>query len=443
MPSTRVAKSRAANLRGGRGGRQAQRSNRNSQPPTLSPPSTRTTRSQASRGQNQPDGNLTAHVPDDSNGAQEPELQPQHNAHPGVANLDEIRQRHAILQASGTIQVPATPASSQETLRAQPHSQQNLAVIRERHQALKAQQDQDEANRLLAEIAAMEAKNGQYPALQYPGVTVPGTQLQPPNTSFLTGRMPAFHDGMEPRFIPLARRFPTINVEYFRQIADNKFLPENIVKLSTERAQAVKHHVKFMQLSDDQLQFGEYNAKEEDTKFPLALLRQFHIYSQILLAVVLPHLTGPLGTALATYQERLMGLLIKCTFDSVRLFHFAFHRGCIIDGIDQPSTWNTVDSSLESEFLRYKTTHSSFGSVLKETYGSSRAQTSSASRWNGGTGPDQSKGSREEVCLKWNFGKECHNCKYKHVCRDCGGNHTVTNCHSSSNPNSLPLNRRA
>lgn len=129
--------------------------------------------------------------------------------------------------------------------------------------------------------------------------------------------MPAFHDGMEPRFIPLARCFSTINIEYFLQIADNKFLPENIIKLSTERAQAIKHHVKFMQLSDDQLQFDEYNSKEKDTKFPLALLRPFHIYSQILLVVVLPHLTGLLGTSLATYQERLMRLLIKCTFDLV------------------------------------------------------------------------------------------------------------------------------
>lgn len=187
---------------------------------------------------------------------------------------------------------------------------------------------------------------------------------------------------------------------YFRQIADNKFLPENIVKLSTERAQAVKHHIKFMQLSNDQLQFGEYNAKEEDIKFPLALLRQFHIYSQILLAVVLPHLAGPLGTALATYQERLMGLLIKCTLDLVRLFYFVFRRGCIIDGIDQPRTWNTVDSSLESEFQRYKVAHSTYSSPSKEVYGSSQAQTLSSACWNGGSTSEQHKTPREEVCLK-------------------------------------------
>lgn len=93
-----------------------------------------------------------------------------------------------------------------------------------------------------------------------------------------------------------------------------------------------------MQLSDNQLQFGKYNAKEENIKFLLALFRQFLIYSQILLAVVLPHLAGPLGTAPTTYQQRLMRLLIKCIFDSIWLFYFAFNPGYIIDGIDQSGT---------------------------------------------------------------------------------------------------------
>lgn len=84
--------------------------------------------------------------------------------------------------------------------------------------------------------------------------------------------MPAFDDGMEPYNILLACCFLTINIEYFWQIADNKFLLKNIVKLNIKRAQTVKHHVKFMQLLDDQLQFGKYNTKKEDIKFALTFL---------------------------------------------------------------------------------------------------------------------------------------------------------------------------
>ena len=68
--------------------------------------------------------------------------------------------------------------------RAHPNSVQNLAKIRGRHQALNPQQDQEAANRLLAETAAMEARNGSYPALQYPGMGVYGSHMQAPNASF-------------------------------------------------------------------------------------------------------------------------------------------------------------------------------------------------------------------------------------------------------------------
>ena len=92
------------------------------------------------------------------------------------------------------------------------------------------------------------------------------------------------------------------------------FFLRNIVQLSIKRTQAIKHHIKFIQLFDNQLQFSKYNAEEEDIKFYLALPRQFHIYGQILLAVALPRLAGSLKIALATYQEHVMGLLIKYTF---------------------------------------------------------------------------------------------------------------------------------
>lgn len=99
---------------------------------------------------------------------------------------------------------------------------------------------------------------------------------------------------------------------------------------------------------------------EAETKLPLALCRQFHIYYQILLATVIQDLSPDLQIAVAFYQERLMGLLMKCTFESVKHFHFAFHLGRIIDGIDQPAPWTTIDASLENQVLRYKSTLATF-----------------------------------------------------------------------------------
>lgn len=88
-----------------------------------------------------------------------------------------------------------------------------------------------------------------------------------------------------------------------------------------------------MKVSEDQLQVGkrQNDALESETKFPMILCRQLHIYSQILLATVNPE---RLQVGLAFYQKRLIGHLITCTSELVRLFHFAFRRGCIIDGMD-------------------------------------------------------------------------------------------------------------
>lgn len=73
---------------------------------------------------------------------------------------------------------------------------------------------------------------------------------------------------------------------------------------------------------------------------------------------------------------------------------------------NQPGTWNIVDSSPESEFLRYKITHSTY-STSKEGYGNFQAQKSpSSARCNGGGISEQHRAPREEVCLKWNFGNK-------------------------------------
>lgn len=106
---------------------------------------------------------------------------------------------------------------------------------------------------MLVEIVTIEARNNSYPALQYPGIVVFSSQIQVPNALFLTSCMLVFHNSMEPCFIFLICYFLTINIKYFWQITDSKFLPENIVKLSMERAQVVKNYIKFMQLSNDQL----------------------------------------------------------------------------------------------------------------------------------------------------------------------------------------------
>lgn len=93
------------------------------------------------------------------------------------------------------------------------------------------------------------------------------SHIQALNALFLTSCMPVFHNSIKPCFIPLAFYFSTINIKYFLQIANNKFLFKKIVKLNTKCAQTVKYYIKFIQLSINQLQFDKYNAKEKNINF--------------------------------------------------------------------------------------------------------------------------------------------------------------------------------
>lgn len=68
-----------------------------------------TTRLQAFQGQNQSSENIAVEILDNNNRVQDLKLQPQHNPHPGIANLDKIWQQHVVLQALKTVQMPATP----------------------------------------------------------------------------------------------------------------------------------------------------------------------------------------------------------------------------------------------------------------------------------------------------------------------------------------------
>lgn len=123
---------------------------------------------------------------------------------------------------------------------------------------------------------------------------------------FLTKYRLAFYDSIESYFFDLIRYFFTINIQYFWQIADNKFLPIKIIILNIKCVQAINNHIKFIQLSDNTFQFGKFNTKKEDIKFFFTYLCQFYIYIEIILVLILSHLTGLLKIILTIYQECLI-----------------------------------------------------------------------------------------------------------------------------------------
>lgn len=242
--------------------------------------------------------------------------------------------------------------------------------------------------------------------------------------------MPGFYNGMEPDFLPLALRYPAINVEHFKNIASNKFAVENIVKLTNDFS-TVKTSKRYIKMGEVELQTRDDDALTSDTKSIMQLVQCFLIYAQMLQHFCNPATEKSLGQALNFYLDRLIKHAQMRTWESTRVFHFIFHKTCITKGVADPEVWKTVDSNLESQYLIMRTTP-----LLGGGYPSNRGGPNVSANRNPQTG-----GAEETpVCFKYN-GRGCDmpNCKYRHLCKQCGGPHPMGACR---NANTTPLGKR-
>lgn len=150
------------------------------------------------------------------------------------------------------------------------------------------------------------------------------------------------------------------------------------------------------------------------------------------------------------YVEQLWSFSGSCTFESVRQYHFLFHSLRIQKGIDDGALWEQGDSNLERRTLKFKQQQSDY------TASKSRFGTGSH---NGGQFQNSMSGySRNHLqnrpnqpiptCHQWNNGMDCYQaeCKFKHVCALCNGNHRARDCrtprsnkrHPGSEPGAPP-----
>ena len=254
--------------------------------------------------------------------------------------------------------------------------------------------------------------------------------------SALEQRALTSNTGMQHDFLPLTVKFSAVNEEHFKSIAENKFRPENISKLSNDHT-AIKPDRKYIRMGDIDLQTRDDDASASDTKGMVQLAACFTIYMQILVHFANPAIRMPLHEAMLFYINRLMRHSFVRTWESVRGFHFAFHRTCIADGIKDPQIWKRVDANLEAQCL-----------VIKPAYpGPASASTSGGASGNragphpaANRNPNPALSGESPVCFKFN-GRGCtlENCKFRHICRACGGPHGAWGC---GNANITPIGKR-
>ena len=159
---------------------------------------------------------------------------------------------------------------------------------------------------------------------------------------------------MNSLFSDLAIRYPAMNKTLFRSILENILAPVDNFKLSTDYILDLEK-MKVLKVSN----VLAVNALEEDTlvskvKDPSHLLQCFVLYSTILLYFPPSAIQYNLTIGFHAYIICHLGFTILYIWESVKSFHFIFHRSRMSEGIADGLRWNQANTHLESLHLVWK-----------------------------------------------------------------------------------------
>ena len=218
--------------------------------------------------------------------------------------------------------------------------------------------------------------------------------------------------------IPLQTRFPAIDPVHFRDILENRFRPENIIKLSTTFLQSPRRQ-ETITLGPHLIPTGEKDREASDYRFLPSLTQPWNIYTQILLHFCPPGVYKDLAIAFSVYLDLLHNLNRSNSFDSVKHFHFTFHRKRMGLGIYDPAGWQSEDASLQTMTL-VRRVGDPIGPGPNPKRPFDRAFPAGKDRTGGGNP------AATEVCNNWNDSRCYGFCKYRHACKICNAAHRAT-----------------
>lgn len=108
-----------------------------------------------------------------------------------------------------------------------------------------------------------------------------------------------------------------MHINHIKNIANNKFMSENIVKLTTGFS-TIKSDKKYVRMGDMDIQTREDDAVASDLKGILQLVKHFLIYLQVMMHFVNLIISNELHAVFLFYIDRLIKQFIIRTFELVR-----------------------------------------------------------------------------------------------------------------------------
>ena len=176
----------------------------------------------------------------------------------------------------------------------------------------------------------------------------PGTGSAPATTAPLAAGNPA---PLPPAISSLQTRFPTVDPIHFREILENRFRPENLIKLSSTFIQTTRRQESIVRGPLTMIPVRDKDGEAAEYKGLAAIMQPLGIYCQALLHFCPDGVERELGQALHLYTDLLYTINRSHTLESLRVFHFTFHRKRIALGAYDPAGWRDRESDLQQMIL--------------------------------------------------------------------------------------------
>jgi hypothetical protein len=224
--------------------------------------------------------------------------------------------------------------------------------------------------------------------------------------------------------------WPAVDPAHLQEILENRFKVENLLKLNASFVYTPDRRLENISLGSFEIPTTSRNVQIHEYQEITQLLKPLAVYADILHEFAPPEIRDRLSSALLKYMHHLMDINERCTWHSVRLYHFSFHRKKVLMGVYDYEGWMRFsDPELNHLLLsrgaaqgtKRPSGNRASGPPAKRT---PRTAVSSES-------PPPSTQRISDACRRYNRGlcSAGNNCKYKHVCWVCGeSNHTASAC---------------
>ncbi|KAA8894996.1 hypothetical protein FN846DRAFT_998176 [Sphaerosporella brunnea] len=248
-------------------------------------------------------------------------------------------------------------------------------------------------------------------------------QIQP-----VQGTTLPFPPPENPQVQSIRTRWPAVDPAHLQEILEDRFKVENLLKLNASFVYTPDRRLENITLGSFQIPTTSRNVEIEEYQSITQLLKPLAVYADILREFAPPEIRDPLSSTLLQYMHYLMDLNERCTWHSVRLYHFSFHRRRVLQGVYDYEGWRKFSDPELNHLLQARgAPQGGKRPADGQTFSPPAKRIARTTVPSSSLPPQRVSGA----CRRHNRGlcAAGSKCMYQHVCWACGeGTHTASAC---------------